>query len=257
MQPTIDYDTIADGYDRRYLQNDYSGVESALTTFVGASPDVRVLEVGCGTGHWLGLLGQKGLSVAGVDASRRMLLQACPPARRRLVRGRSERLPWTSGSFDRVFCVNALHHFQDKRAFLDEAMRVLRPGGRMMTIGLDPHTGIDQWYVYDYFDEVREIDRHRYPATRQIREWMRAAGSIDCETREVQHLPARLTARTAIEQGRLNRTAASQLSILTDEQYNRGIDRIHAAMTSAEASGRTLELTADLRLYATCGSVST
>jgi hypothetical protein len=36
-------------------------------------------------------------------------------------------------------------------SFLDEARRVLRSGGRLMTIGLDPHLGIDRWYIYDYF----------------------------------------------------------------------------------------------------------
>jgi hypothetical protein len=56
----------------------------------------------------------------------------------------------------------------------------------MMTIGLDPHTEIDQWYVYEYFEPVLEIDRLRYPASSQIREWTHAVEFVDCVTREVQ-----------------------------------------------------------------------
>ena len=48
---SADYDSIASTYDRRYEDNDYSGVEDALVAFMGPTLDVRVLEVGCGTGH--------------------------------------------------------------------------------------------------------------------------------------------------------------------------------------------------------------
>jgi hypothetical protein len=77
----------------------------------------------------------------------------------------------------------------------------------------------------------------------------------DCVTREIQHLPVQLAARAALEEGRLDRAATSQLGLLTEEQYQHGIDRIRKGIESAEASDRTLYLTADLRLYATTGSV--
>ena len=257
MLPRVDYDTIASTYDRRYLDNDYSGVENALIAFVAQHPATRVLEVGCGAGHWLRFLAGRGSGVAGLDASIRMLACAHAQApRTALVHGLAEHLPWATASFDRLFCVNALHHFRDKRTFLVEARRVLRPGGLTMTIGLDPHTGFDHWYIYEYFEPVLELDRRRYPASSQIQEWMRAAGFVDCVTREVQHLQVRLSPRAAIEQGRLDKGATSQLTVLTEEQYQPGIDRIREAIKSAERQGDSLYLTADLRLHATLGSVS-
>jgi hypothetical protein len=60
----VQYDAIAATYDRRYVQNDYSGVAKALTDFAGSESAGRVLEVGCGTGHWLRLLAEKGIRVA-------------------------------------------------------------------------------------------------------------------------------------------------------------------------------------------------
>jgi len=254
MHHGVDYEAIASTYDRRYLNNDYSGVEQAVTEFVGQNADARVLEVGCGTGHWLALLRQHALVVAGLDASMAMLARARAQGITGLVRGLAEHLPWADRSFDRLFCVNALHHFRDRQRFVGEARRVLRPRGRFMTIALDPHTGLDRWYIYDYFDPALEIDRRRYPSARQLQEWMAAAGFVDRVTHEVQHSPARLSALTALEEGRLAKGATSQLALLTDEQYQRGIDRIRGDIESAAARETSLDLTADLRLYATCGS---
>ena len=236
MAPTVDYDRIAKTYDRRYQENDYSGVLAALVAFVGEHSDQHILEVGCGTGHWLRSLHRCETRVSGVDASARMLARARVQAPRAvLVQGAAERLPWTGESFDRVFCINALHHFRDKVAFLREAMRVLRPSGQLMTVGLDPHAGVDQWYVYEYFENVLEADRRRYSASSQIREWM----------------PVRLDARAALEQGRLEKGVTSQLSLLTDAEYRQGVDRVREAAASAEERGESLYLYADLRLYAT------
>lgn len=252
----VNYDSIAASYDQRYLINDYSGVEEALMAFVGRNLTGRVLEVGCGTGHWLRLLMERGIRVAGVDASYNMLDYAqdqAPGAA--LAQGRAEQLPWANVAFERLFCINAFHHFEDKLRFLAEARRVLGSSGQMMTVGLDPHVGIDHWYIYEYFEPVLEIDKRRYPASSEIREWMEALRFSNVRTCEVQHLPVRLPARTAIKQGRLDRCATSQLAVLTDEEYQRGRDRILRALESADARGETLHLSADLRLYATYGSV--
>ena len=250
------YDAIAESYDRRYLQNDYSGVEEALMAFVGQDLTGRVLEVGCGTGHWLRLLEENGIRVAGVDASENMLTYARAQAPGAvLAHGRAEHLPWANESFERLFCINAFHHFEDKVRFLAEARRVLEPGGQMMTVGLDPHSGVDRWYIYEYFAPVLEIDKRRYSASSQIREWMQVLEFTNVRTREVQRLPVRLSARAMIEQGRLDKGVTSQLAILTDEEYQRGVDRIWRGLESAEARGETLYLSADLRLYATYGSV--
>ena len=251
MPLRVDYDAVASAYERRYQLNDFSGIERAVTSFVGSTRDARIVEVGCGTGRWLRLLREGGIRATGADASFGLLSHAKAP----VVQALAEQLPWTSRSIDRVVCVNAFHHFAEKTAFLDEARRVLRPGGRLMTIGLDPHSGIDRWFIYDYFESALERDRTRYVPTSQIREWMHAAGFTGCVSHEVQHIGVSIDARTALAQGRLEKTATSQLSLQTDEEYRQGVERIKRDMAMAEARGASLDLTADLRLYATFGSV--
>ena len=252
-----DYDRIAQTYDRRYERNQYAGVERALRQFVGDQSGLRILEVGCGTGHWLRALQEPENYVTGLDFSSEMLARAhtlVPGVD--LIRGAAQRLPWPAGSFDRVFCINAIHHFADKPAFLVEVRRVLCLGGMFLTVGLDPHGGIDQWHIYDYFKDSLEIDKHRYPSLDRLRAWLAEAGFENCITQEVEHWTYRIPAREALEQGRLDKAATSQLSVLTDAEYQKGIQRIHADIQHAEAGGQTLFLTADLRLYGTTAFIA-
>ena len=255
---TADYDQIARTFDRRYERNQYAGVAQALREFIGYRPGrVQILEVGCGTGHWLEALRASGRHLTGLDYSAGMLARA----QRRvqgttLIRGDANRLPLPDHSFDRVFCINAIHHFPDKPSFLADARRILRPGGKVWSVGLDPHRGLDHWRVYDYFPESLAIDRQRFPSSDVLRQWMAAAGFKDCITKEVEHWVIRVPAREALAQGRLDKAATSQLSVLTDAEYEQGMRRIREDSERAQKEGHTLVLTVDLRLFGTSGAVA-
>jgi ubiquinone/menaquinone biosynthesis C-methylase UbiE len=256
MERRVDYDAIADRYDRRYRENDYSGIERALLAFLGA-PCTRALEAGCGTGHWLAVADACGHAACGVDASHGMLAQARASApRAALVQARAERLPLRDASVDRVFCVNAFHHFDDQRDFVAEARRVLRPGGGLLVLGLDPHTGLDRWWVYDLFAPVLEIDRRRYPPTAWIRAALAEAGFASRETSVAQRLPWRGPARAVLTGGRVDRSWTSQLSVLSDAELAAGEAELRARMEACARRGEELELHADLRIHATTGWVA-
>jgi ubiquinone/menaquinone biosynthesis C-methylase UbiE len=255
MVRRIDYDTVAGAYSSRYRQNDYSGVGKAVGEFlassVGSSAPVA-LEVGCGTGRWLQAIEALANPVVGVDPSARMLQVARAAAPAAFVaRARAESLPLQSESVDRMFCINALHHFTDPIAFFLEARRVLRPGGALLTVGLDPHAGQDRWWVYDYFPETLIADRERYLPTPAIRGMMAAAGLERCETREVQHSPRQLRVAEAESGGFLARASKSQFLVISDAEYEAGLARIRTAAANCPDE---LVLSADLRLYGTSGS---
>jgi SAM-dependent methyltransferase len=255
MTVRVNYDALAADYASRYARNDYSGVSDALreflTTEAAAAPST--LEVGCGTGHWLHFLGECGVVAVGVDPSAKMLAIArTAAAASPLVRAVAEAIPFQAESFDRLFCVNALHHVIDKVAFTREAKRILRRGGALLTIGLDPHTEPDRWWIYDYFPEALRADRERYLSTRAIREMLTAAGFASCETRAVQRLPRTLTFDEAERGGFLARTSTSQLMVISEESYQAGLARIrdHAAHDPG------FRLQSDLTLYATVATLT-
>lgn len=85
----------------------------------------RVLELGSGDGFQLGLLRQRFERVSAIDPFR-------PPAERAgFVFARAEALPFPDACFDLVCSSNVLEHLEDRRRGLQEAVRVLRPGGYM------------------------------------------------------------------------------------------------------------------------------
>ena len=252
----VNYDSIAGQYDKRYHRSDYDHVLDLLLDFVRGGESMPILEVGCGTGHWLNELRQRKYQVIGIDPALAMLRES----RRKtsdveIVRGVAEALPWADGTFSRLYCLNSLHHFSNKTAFAAEARRVLRKGGGIFTVGLDPHSGADTWWIYDYFPQVVAIDKKRYIPAQEIRDLLTAHGFKRCQTIEALHMPIRIGAQVALETGQLDKSTTSQLAILTDREYRDGITRLLRDIETAKNQGLTHYIGADLRLYATTGWV--
>lgn len=113
-------------------KDDYPPMLAELET----DPFDNVLDVGCGTGPVIELLAKKypekhfvGLDItpAMIEAARsKGLLNA------EFVVGDAENLPFGDGGFDAVLCSNSFHHYPNPGAFLREAHRVLRPGGKLI-----------------------------------------------------------------------------------------------------------------------------
>jgi ubiquinone/menaquinone biosynthesis C-methylase UbiE len=250
VRRSANYDSIAEVYDRRYEQSDYSPVLRRLLDFVHGGK--RLVEIGCGTGQWISELSKAGYHVVGLDPSRNMVRTAMEKSRQlALIQGRAESVPFGTGTIDRLFCVNAFHHFSQQERFMTEARRVLRSRGGILVIGLDPHTGLDRWWIYDYFPQVIDMDRRRYPSAISLRKSMQENGFVNCSTIEVLHMPVKLSARSALQSGRLEKTTTSQLTVLTDEEYNAGLSRLINDIELKEAQHKELTIIADLRLYAT------
>ena len=98
----------------------------------------RVLDLGCGTGTLAIALGSRVAKAFGVDADPRVLERARAKAARAGVpvqfdSGFADSVPHADESFDLVVTSLFLHHLRwdGKLAALREALRVLRPGGRL------------------------------------------------------------------------------------------------------------------------------
>jgi demethylmenaquinone methyltransferase/2-methoxy-6-polyprenyl-1,4-benzoquinol methylase/phosphoethanolamine N-methyltransferase len=103
----------------------------------------RILEVGCGTGVLLRLVGSRfpGATLRAIDpdgaalASARQRLDGAR-IEAELVLGRAESLPFPDGSFDLVLSSLMLHHLdtETKVKALAEWRRVLEPGGLLLLV---------------------------------------------------------------------------------------------------------------------------
>ena len=111
-----------------------------LDYFLGALGDVRgkrLLDLGCGAGLMTEAYAAAGADAIGIDIAQRSLRAGRRHARDHsptiirphYVGARAESLPFPDASFDAVCTADALEHVHDLPAVLDEAARVLRPGG--------------------------------------------------------------------------------------------------------------------------------
>ncbi|MDD9968397.1 MAG: class I SAM-dependent methyltransferase [Myxococcales bacterium] len=248
MPKPVDYDSVAGGYDRRYVEHDYPGIDTTLRGCLSSRQSV--LEVGCGTGHWVQRLSALGHAARGLEPSAGMARQAYARGAP-VVRGRAEALPFAAESFQLVCAINAMHHFADRERFVHEALRVLRPGGQLLVVGMDPSRGEDAWFVYDYFDGTLEHDRTRYPGTATIGELCTSAGFVEYNARVAEHIRIEKPATEYLASGAHMRSFTSQLVALDDRTFEAGIERIRHAERQAAARGDSLVLQADLRLFAT------
>lgn len=95
-----------------------------------------VLEVACGAGQGLGYLASLARRVDGGDISARVLEQARRHYGERVTLRQfsAENIPYPDGSFDVVLIFEAIYYLRDAQQFIQEARRVLRPGGHLLIV---------------------------------------------------------------------------------------------------------------------------
>ena len=121
-------------------------------------PEIDVADLGCGDGYLTLELARWARTVYGVDRSDEVLERARDLASRRHAvnvewrKGDLARLPLHDESVDVALLSQSLHHATDPEEALTEALRILRPGGRLVVLDLREH---DQQWVRARFGDQR------------------------------------------------------------------------------------------------------
>jgi SAM-dependent methyltransferase len=140
------------------------GIHRYQTAAAGAEGK-DVLEVACGSGQGLGLLGRRARRVVGGDyvASNLRLAREHYGTRATLVQLDAETLPFGDGTFDVVVLLEAIYYLSHADRFIAETVRVLRRPGRVIISSVNcawPDFGRSP-YATKYFDtnELRALLR--------------------------------------------------------------------------------------------------
>lgn len=120
-------------------------VEAAMTRLLGREPRQFFLDLGTGTGRMLELFAPLAHQAIGVDQSREMLavarakLDAEGLARVQVRHGDMLALPYADRTADFITIHQVLHYLDDPGRALQEAARVLKPGGSLLVADFAPH----------------------------------------------------------------------------------------------------------------------
>jgi ubiquinone/menaquinone biosynthesis methyltransferase len=193
--------TIADRYDLITAILSYgqdARWKAKLAALANVRPGERALDLAAGTGDIAFAIAARGAKTIGLDITHRMLQlahlrqghggRALHPKHVEFVTGDMASLPFGAASFDLVTTGYGLRNVPDLAAAVDEIARVLRPGGRLLSLDFNrPENAAVRAAYLAYLTVVgstlgwilhRDPDTYRYiPAS--IRRYPGARGVAD------------------------------------------------------------------------------
>lgn len=122
-------------YDEQvpYLIKAYMKEFQRIEPFLPKNP--KILEIGCGNGFFLEALRKKGIKdLFGVEASSKMVSEATPYFKNRIIKDVFKQKQFPDNNFDAVLCFHTLDHIVDPNRFIKLVKKVLKPGGFILFV---------------------------------------------------------------------------------------------------------------------------
>lgn len=227
-QQRVNYDLIAHLYDEP--GRDHALDENLVAFLKERTPlqvsDLRILDMGCGTGKQLAAdrPAYPAALMVGLDRFQGMLREACKRCPDVCwTQGSSARTPFKGDSFDYITNQFSYQHVPDKAGVINETYRLLRTGGRFVMLNIDPWS-MTGWLIYKYFPVAKERDFVDFLPADTFVGLMETAGFTDVQVSR-QHRRRQEDLRQFLQYA-LSRYRTSQLMVISDDEHRAGIDQL-------------------------------
>lgn len=143
------YDKIGSNYNSTRRADSY--IAGRLYDLMVADKQGSYLDIGCGTGNYLGALSAMGLQITGIEPSTTMIekAKANNPANV-IIQGQAENIPLPDNSFDGGMGTFTVHHWTDMQKGFKEIYRVLKPGANFVLLSFTPEQ-LHNYWLFHYF----------------------------------------------------------------------------------------------------------
>ncbi|HPN37724.1 MAG TPA: class I SAM-dependent methyltransferase [Melioribacteraceae bacterium] len=243
-----DYNRVSKIYDERYKTSKLPGIVNKLQSITDRDKSQKIIEIGCGTGYWLSNIDKINI-LYGLDLSLGMLKKAKINEGLNLFCGDANKLPIKQGIFDIVFSINAMHHFPNAKEFVLSSINLLKHGGKFCIFATNPVDIENEWYIFKYFKNTYQNDQKRFPAIDDILDWVEEAGYKNVKKEHSDIVINKKVNYEIFDDTFLVKDATSQLSDITDEEYNIGIKLMKADIENNLKLNKNTEFNTILNFY--------
>jgi SAM-dependent methyltransferase len=205
----------------------------AIGRHLRPSPGMAVADIGAGTGAFAAAFSDWfGVSILAIEPSAAMRAQIPRRPGIQALDGDASTLPLPDGSADSAWLSLVIHHIVDLKAAAREIRRVLRPGAPVLIRqGFPGRTDTTHTFPWEFFPETaRTADT--FPSLEQTCQAFATAGF---RRDALERVPETLTSLDDfLAQVDTFRRADTNMRALTDEEFERGKERLRRAVQQAE-----------------------
>lgn len=159
QDPSYDYDTNRPEYAR--IRHPDPSI--ARTIRLALASNKTLINVGAGTGSYE----PEDMHVTAIEPSSEMRRARLELGRVPAIRATAQEIPFDDDSFEAALASITIHHWQDLEQGLREVRRVTK--GKILILTFDPDR-LGCFWNQDYFPELVEVERQRYPALEKVKE---------------------------------------------------------------------------------------
>ena len=219
----IDYNDISKTYDN-YRSYGYSEV-SQLIRFGKIEKDMKILDLGCGTGNLSAQLSDCiSVEPIGVDQSFQMLEKAIKKGLR--VLGADADLiplPFKNESFDVVIGAYVIHHIKNRINLIKECFRILNDGALILLTS--SHFQIENLHpvIKEFFPSLIEMDKKRFPEISKLDHFFESAGFRDIRHEElvISKIPI-----DTVYLDKIRNKFVSTFHLLPENEFMAGVEKL-------------------------------